>query len=320
MKIVIPDDYQNAVRGLDSFSKMAGHEVTIYNDTVKDLDTLVERFQEAEALVLIRERTAISEALLERLPKLKLISQTGKGIAHIDLPACTKAGVIVSAGGGTPYAPAELTWALALAAARHIPQEVARLKAGGWQSTIGFNLRGRTLGVFGYGKIGSLVAGYGRAFGMNVLVWGREGSLERATAEGYEIAASRHDLFERSDVLSLHVRLVPETRGLITASDLERMKPTAVLVNTSRAELVAHGALEQALRAGRPGYAAVDVFESEPAIGDPLLQLDNVIATPHLGYVEKDSYELYFGSAFDQILAYAAGNPINMLNPEVLKS
>lgn len=319
MHIVIPDDYQDAVRTLDCFGKLAGHQVTIYNDSVADIDTLAERFRDADALVLIRERTRISDALLERLPKLKFISQTGRGMPHIDLDACTRRGIPVAAGGGSPYSTAELTWALALAALRHIPAEVANLKAGRWQRTLGVGLRGRTLGIFGYGKIGSLVAGYGRAFDMRVLAWGREGSLERARADGFETAGSQAELFEQSDVLSLHIKLVQETRGIVTAADLARMKPTALLVNTSRADLIQPGALADALRAGRPGYAAVDVFEDEPVVDHPLLHLDNALCTPHLGYVEKDSYENYFSAAFDQLLAFAAGNPVNIVNPAALR-
>jgi D-3-phosphoglycerate dehydrogenase len=320
MRIVIPDDYQDAVRSLACFPKLAGHSVTVFHDTVRDVDALAERFQDAEALVLIRERTPIREELLARLPRLKLISQTGKGIAHIDLAACTRHGVAVAAGTGSPYAPAELTWALVLAAERRIPQEVARLRAGSWQSTMGRGLRGRTLGIWGYGKIGSLVAGYGRAFEMNVLVWGREGSLSRAQADGYAVASDKQSLFEQSDVLSLHLKLIQETRGIVTAGDLARMKPDALLVNTSRAELIETGALEAALRNGRPGFAAVDVYEEEPILGaaHPLLAMENAVCTPHLGYVEKDSYEIYFGQAFDQVVAFADGNPINVVNPEVL--
>lgn len=313
MRIVIPDDYQDAVRGLACFSKLAGHSVTIYNDTVKEIDALAERFREADALVLIRERTRITEALLERLPRLKLISQTGKGAAHIDLAACERRGITVTVGTGSPFAPAELTWALVLAAARHLPREVARLRAGHWQSTMGTGLRGRTLGIWGYGKIGTLVAGYGRAFGMEVRVWGREGSLSRARADGYDLFASREELFEGSDVLSLHLKLSAETRGIVTASDLARMRPDALLVNTSRAELIEAGALEAALRAGRPGFAAVDVYEQEPVLdaAHPLLALDNALCTPHLGYVERDSYESYFGQAFDQVVAFAEGRGLS---------
>jgi len=306
MRIVIPDDYQDAVRGLDCFAKLAGHDVTIYNDTVKDIETLAERFQHAEALVLIRERTAITESLLTRLPNLKFISQTGKGTAHIDHNACKQHGVAVAVGTGSPFAPAELTWALVLAAMRHIPQEVMGMENGRWQTTLGVGLRGRTLGVYGYGKIGSLVAGYGRAFQMNVLVWGRENSLTSAQNDGFEIATSKDALFAQSDILSLHIKLGKETRGIVTAADLALMKPSAFLVNTSRAELIESGALENALKAGRPGYAAVDVYESEPVTDHPLLHMENVICTPHLGYVEKDSYELYFGTAFDNLLRFAA--------------
>jgi D-3-phosphoglycerate dehydrogenase len=319
MRIVIPDDYQDAVRHLDSFAKLAGHQVTIYNDSMKDTEILAARFQDAEALVLIRERTAITEPLLAALPNLRFISQTGKGTASIDLAACTRHGVAVAVGPGSPYAPAELTWGLVLAAMRHIPQEVARLKAGQWQTTLGYSLRGRTLGIFGYGKIGSLVAGYGRAFGMQVLVWGREGSLTRARADGFATVNSQAELFERADVLSLHLKLVEETRGIVTTTDLARMKRSALLVNTSRAGLVEPGALEEALQAGRPGYAAVDVYEFEPVVDHLLLHLDNVICTPHLGYVEKDCYELYFGSAFDQVLAFADGHPVDIINPQALE-
>jgi D-3-phosphoglycerate dehydrogenase len=292
--------------------------VTIYHDTVRDTALLAARFAEAEALVLIRERTAITAPLLARLPRLRLISQTGRGIPHINLDACTRHGVAVATGGGAPYAPAELTWALVLAGMRRLPQEIAALRAGRWQTTLGLGLRGRTLGILGYGQIGSLVAGYGRAFGMEVRVWGREGSLTRARAAGFVPAASREALCAEADVLCLHVKLTAETRGLVTAADLARMKPTAGLVNTSRAELVAPGALEGALRAGRPGWAAVDVYEAEPVADYPLLHLSNAICTPHLGYVEKDSYELYFGSAFDHVLAFAAGQPIPLVNPDVI--
>lgn len=306
MKIVIPDDYQDAVRHLACFASLSGHEVTVYNDTVRDTETLAARFRDADALVLIRERTAIDDALLEHLPRLRLISQTGRGTTHIDMEACGRRGVTVAVGTGSPYAPAELTWALVMAAARRVPQEVARLRAGTWQGSVGMALRGRTLGIWGYGKIGTLVAGYGRAFGMNVLAWGREGSLMRARADGVAVAANADDLFARADVLSLHLRLTGETRGVVTAAHLAQMSPESVLVNTSRAELVEPGALEAALRAGRPGSAAVDVYEEEPVLGatHPLLTLDNVICTPHLGYVERDSYELYFGQAFDNVNAF----------------
>jgi D-3-phosphoglycerate dehydrogenase len=317
MDILIPDDYQDAVRGLECFPKLAGHNVMVFNDTVKDLDALAERLRPAEALVLIRERTRITEALLDRLPRLRMISQTGKGTAHIDVAACSRRGIVVSAGTGSPYAPAELAWALVLAATRRIPHEVGRLRSGHWQSTLGTGLRGRTLGIWGYGKIGTLVAGYGKAFGMNVLVWGREGSLSRAQADGFATAADRESLFQQSDVLSLHIKLDKETRGIVTAADLARMKHDALIVNTSRAELIEPGALVAALRSGRPGFAAVDVYEEEPILGadHPLLALDNAVCTPHLGYVEKDSYELYFSQAFDQVLAFAEGKPIRVVNP-----
>lgn len=309
MNIVIPDDYQDCLRDLDAFAKLAGHQVTIYNDTVTEEDALVERFKEADALVLIRERTPITASLLARLPKLKLISQTGGGAAHVDMAACRAHGVMVLAGTGSPYAAAELTWGLVLSAMRRIPDEVANLKAGRWQRTLGMGLKGRTLGVFGYGKIGQLVARYGQAFEMNVLVWGREGTRQRAAEAGLEVATSQEAFFERSDVLSLHLRLNPETRGIVTAANLASMKPTAVLVNTSRAPLIEAGALEAALKAGRPGMAAVDVFDEEPVIEHPLLALPNFLATPHLGYVEKGSYELYFGDAFENVLAFEAGTP-----------
>lgn len=305
MRVVIPDDYQDAVRKLGVFSRLRGHEVTIYNDTVKELDALAERFRDAEALVLIRERTVISDELLAQLPKLRLISQTGKGTNHIDVDACARRGIAVAVGTGSPYAPAELTWALVLASMRRVAHEAQQLRAGRWQTTLGTTVRGRTLGIYGYGKIGSLVAGYGRAFGMNVLAFGREGSLSRAQRDGYAVAASKEELFASSDVLSLHLRLTHETRGIITADDLASMKPHALLVNTSRAELIEGGVLEAALRRGRPGFAAVDVYEDEPATDHPLLSLDNVTCTPHLGYVEKDSYELYFGQAFDAVVAFA---------------
>jgi D-3-phosphoglycerate dehydrogenase len=321
MHIVIPDDYQDAVRHLKAYDKLKGHQVTVYNDTVKDVAAQAERFKDADALVLIRERTVITPALLERLPKLKLISQTGKVSSNIKVADCTARGVAVAEGTGSPYSTAELTWGLVLAAARHIPQEVANLKAGGWQQTVGRQLRGLRLGVWAYGKIGRLVAGYGKAFGMEVWVWGREGSLETAKKDGYAAAPSREAFFAQSDVLSLHVRLNAETRGIVTAADLARMKTDSLFVNTSRAELVASGALEAALAQGRPGMAAVDVYESEPVLhaDHPLLKLPNAVCSPHLGYVEQGNYELYFGTAFDNVVAYASGKPANIANPEVLK-
>ncbi len=317
MRIVIPDDYQDAVRHLACFSMLADHQVTVYHDHTEDLETLVSRFQEADALVLIRERTPITEALLARLPALKLIVQTGKQAPHLDLDACTRHGVTVafSEGGGNPASTAELTWGLILASRRHIPQEVAYLKAGRWQTTIGIGLSGQTLGIFGYGRIGSIVANYGRAFGMRVLVWGREHSLEQARIDGFEPAASQDALFQQADVLSLHLKLVKETRGIVTAVHLAQMKPSALFVNTSRAALVEPGALVAALAAGRPGYAAVDVYEREPALDHPLLHMENVVCTPHLGYVEKDTYEGYFASAFEQVRAFTEDRPIRKANP-----
>ncbi|MEA2117239.1 D-2-hydroxyacid dehydrogenase family protein [Halovibrio sp. HP20-50] len=313
MKIVIADDYQDCVRHLDAFKLLEGQEVTIYHDTLTDLDALSTRFQNAEALVLIRERTPITAALLERLPNLKVISQTGGGAAHVDIEACRRHGIAVMTGTGSPYAAAELTWGLVLAAMRHIPAEVENLKAGRWQRTLGTGLKDRTLGIFGYGKIGSLVARYGKAFEMKVLVWGRESTRQRASDAGIEVAKSQTDLFQRADVLSLHLRLNDDTRGIVSAKSLAQMKPTSLLVNTSRSQLVAPGALEQALNAGRPGQAAIDVFDAEPVFENSLLELPNLVATPHIGYVEKDSYELYFGDAFSNLLAYINGLPINNL-------
>jgi D-3-phosphoglycerate dehydrogenase len=309
VKIAILDDYQDACRKLDAFAKLAGHDVTVFRDTLKDDTALVERLGDFEGLVLIRERTRFPSSVLEKLPKLRALSQTGKAGAHIDAAACKRLGIAILEGSGSPYATAELTWGLVLAAMRHLPQEIENLKKGGWQQTVGRELRGRTLGIYGFGRIGSVVAGYGKAFGMKVQVYGREGGLERAKAAGFETIGGRAEFFSSSDVLSLHVRLIPETRGLVTAQDLALMKPDAVLVNTSRAELVSPGVLATALAAGRPGFAAVDVYEEEPVLGatHPLLGLSNAICTPHLGYVEKDGYELYFGQAFANLAAFAAG-------------
>ena len=322
MRIVIPDDYQDCVRHLKAFEKLAGHDVKVYTDTVTGTDALAQRFGDAEALVLIRERTLITPELLGRLPKLRIISQTGKVSNHLKLSDCSARGVAVAEGSGGPTATAELTWALVLAAMRHVPQEVARLKAGQWQHTIGRQLKGLRLGIWSYGKIGKIVAGYGKAFGMQVWVWGRDGSIGAARADGFEAAPSREAFFADSDVLSLHVRLNPETRGLVKAGELARMKPDALIVNTSRAELIEAGALVAALKAGRPGCAAVDVYESEPVLGatHPLLALPNAVCTPHLGYVELGNYELYFGDAFDNILAFASGTPKNIANPDALKA
>jgi D-3-phosphoglycerate dehydrogenase / 2-oxoglutarate reductase len=323
MKISILDDYFDTLRTLDCFAKLKGHDVTIHNDHVQDVDALAERLRDTEVLVLIRERTQIRGPLLERLPKLKLISQRSV-YPHIDIDACTRLGIIVSSSqhADTPsYAAAELTWGLVLAAMRQLPQQMAALKSGNWQIGVGHTLRGKTLGIYGYGRIGSVVAGYGRAFGMKVLVWAREQALAQARADGYATAASKQDFFEACDVLSLHMRLVAATRGIVTADDLARMKPTALLVNTSRAPLIAPGALVDALRKGRPGMAAVDVYEKEPLrdVNDPLLTMDNVVCTPHIGYVTRDEYELQFTDIFDQIVDYAAGKPSSVVNPDVLK-
>ena len=324
MNIAVLDDYQDTIRTLACFGKMAGHHVTIWKDHTKDVDVLAERLKDTEALALLRERTPVRGPLLERLDKLRLISQVGV-FPHIDVDVCTRRGVILSASqmpGQPSYATAELTWGMVIAAVRRIPQEMAALRAGRWQAyPIGTGLRGKTLGIYGYGKIGAVVAGYGKAFGMNVVVWGRQSTLEKARADGHAPAKSREVFFAGSDVISLHVRLVPETRGMVTAADLALMKPSAVMVNTSRAGLIAPGALEAALRAGRPGLAAVDVFEEEPVLGGkhPLLALDNAVCVPHLGYVERDGLEQMFTTIFDQMLAYAAGQPINVMNPDVLQ-
>jgi len=322
MKIAILDDYFDTLRTLDCFAKLDGHDVTVWNDHVQDTDALAQRLAGVEALVLIRERTKIQAPLIARLPALRLISQRSV-YPHIDVPACTQAGIILSSNlhWGTPsYATAELVWGLVLAAARQIPQQMASLKAGTWQIGVGRTLRGRTLGIYGYGRIGSVVAGYGRAFGMDVLVWARPDSLARGAADGYRVASSKDELFERSDVLSLHMRLVPATRGIVTGADLARMKPDAMLVNTSRAELIAPGALAAALAAGRPGQAAIDVYENEP-IRDPahpLFAHAASVFTPHIGYVTREEYEQQFSDIFDQVVAYANGAPINVVNPEVL--
>jgi len=322
VKVAILDDYFDTVRTLACFAKLAGHEVTVWNDHVQDTEALAARLADTEALVLIRERTQIRAPLLERLPGLRLISQRSV-YPHIDIEACTRKGIVVSSSQhqGTPsYAAAELTWGLILAAERQIPQQVAALKAGRWQTGVGNSLRGRTLGIYGYGRIGGAVAGYGRAFGMKVLVWARPDSLAKARADGYEAAASKEVFFAACDVITLQMRLLEATRGIVTAADLARMKRDSLIVNTSRAGLIAPGALVAALKAGRPGRAAVDVFEVEPLRDpkDPLLGMDNVVATPHIGYVTREEYELQFTDIFDQIVAYAAGQPINVVNPGAL--
>ncbi|MES2283200.1 MAG: D-2-hydroxyacid dehydrogenase family protein [Pseudomonadota bacterium] len=332
MNIVILDDYQDAVRKLDCAAKLDAYPAKVYTNTVKGIGQLSVRLKDADVIVLIRERTQLSRQLIEKLPKLKMIAQTGRVGSHVDVGACTERGVAVAEGVGSPTAPAELAWALIMAAMRRIPHYVAHLKHGAWQQAglksasmpanfgLGVVLKGKTLGIWSYGKIGQLLAGYGRAFGMRVVIWGRAASLERAQADGFEVASSRNEFFEMCDVLSLHLRLNDETRGMITLEDLSRMKPTALLVNTSRAELLEPESLIAALNRGRPGLAAVDVFESEPILqGHALLRLENCICTPHIGYVEQDSYEMYFGAAFDNVVNFIKGTPTNIVNPGALQ-
>lgn len=332
MNIIILDDYQDAVRKLQCATKLDGLSAKVFTNTVKGSGQLAIRLRDAEALVLIRERTHLNKALLEKLPKLRLICQTGRVGPHIDIETCTRMGIAVAEGVGSPVAPAELTWALVMAAMRRLPQYIGNLKHGAWQQAglkslsmptnfgVGMVLHGKTLGIWGYGRIGQLVAGYGKAFGMRVQVWGSEASRLKAQADGYEAAASKEELFESSDVLSLHLRLGPDTEGVVKQEDLARMKPTSLLVNTSRAELIDDNALVHGLNRGRPGMAAVDVFESEPILqGHPLLRLENAVCTPHIGYVEQDSYEMYFSAAFDNLLNFVNGNPTNIVNPEALR-
>ncbi|MBI2960843.1 MAG: D-2-hydroxyacid dehydrogenase family protein [Betaproteobacteria bacterium] len=321
MKIAVIDDYQDAFRKLDCFSRLKDHDVIVFNDTEKDPDKLAARLKDAEALVLTQQRSAISRALIQKLPQLKLIAQTGRVTSHIDLAACTEGGVVVAAGGtSVPHSTAELTWGLILSSLRHIPREVQHLKQGSWQTTVGTGLDGKTLGIYALGRIGSFVAQVGKAFGMQVTCWGRESSKAKALAAGYSFAQSREAFFAAADVVSLHIPLNRETRGIVTAADLAAMKPSALIVNTSRAGLIAEGALVDALGRGRPGFAAVDVYEDEPVLGGrhPLLGMPNALCTPHLGYVEKGNYENLYGTVIDSILAFAAGAPVNLLNPEAL--
>ena len=322
MRVSILDDYFDTLRTLNCFDKLLGHDVTVFNDHVQDVDQLAERLHECEALVLIRERTEIRAPLLERLPDLRLISQRSV-YPHIDIEACTRLGIVVSSdlhASSPSFATAELTWGLVLAAMRQIPQQVASLKAGAWQAGVGQTVLFKTLGIYGYGRIGRVVAGYGQAFGMNVVVWAREPSRAKAAADGFAVADSKEAFFETCDIISLHMRLVEATRGIVTVGDLARMKPTGLLVNTSRAGLIEPGALVAALRSGRPGMAAVDVYEDEPLVDTthPLLGIDNVVCTPHIGYVTRDEWEVQFADVFDQINALAAGTPINVVNPDVL--
>lgn len=320
MHIVIPDDYQNVIRSLDCFATLADHQVSVYHDAVDDLQVLAERFADADALVLTRERTPIDEALLARLPNLKLISQTGKVSSHLDMDACTRHGVAVMEGRGSPIAPAELTWALIINARRQLFPAMQAMYAGQWQTNLGQRLAGQTLGIWGYGKIGQRLARYAQAFEMPVLVWGSESSRQAAVADGHQAASSREAFFAEADVLTLHLRLAQSTRHLVTAADLALMKPSALLVNTSRAELIAPGALLEALNKGRPGFAALDVFEQEPLvdIDHPLLRHPGVLCTPHLGYVEREGYELYFGDAFANVRAFFAGEDCALANPQVI--
>jgi D-3-phosphoglycerate dehydrogenase / 2-oxoglutarate reductase len=320
MKIVIPDDYQDMVDRLECFALIRHHDVTRYREPARDLAQLVERLAEADVVVSIRERVEFSRALLQRLPKLKLIALVGRNSQAIDFAACTELGIPVSTGkSNSPVAPAELTLALIVASRRNVALEAERMKRGDWPCTLSHRLRGSTLGIFGLGAIGALVAEGGRGLGMEVLVWGQQASFEKAAAAGYSVAAGKQDLFERSDILSLHVRLTRNTRGIVGADDLARMKPTALIVNTSRAELIQPGALLAALRNGRPGYAAVDVYEQEPIVGGnhPLLSMPNVLCTPHLGWAEWPNFELYFREAFEQIVAYEQGQPLRLANPDV---
>lgn len=332
MNIVILDDYQDVVRKLDCAAKLESYQAKVYTNTVKGLGQLSVRLKDADIVVLNRERSPVSRQLIEKLPKLKLIAQTGRVGAHVDVQACTERGIAVSEGVGSAVAPAELTWALVMAAMRRLPQYIGNLKHGAWQQSglkaggmpnnfgLGVTLSGKTLGIWGYGRIGKLVAGYGKAFGMRVVIWGSEESRQSALMAGMEVAASREEFFEQADVVCLHLRLSATTQGIVTAGDLARMKTTALLVNTSRAELIEPDALLTALNRGRPGLAAVDVFETEPILqGHALLRLENCICTPHIGYVELDSYEMYFGAAFDNVVNFIRGTPTNIVNPGALQ-
>lgn len=322
MIIAIPDDYHGVVSTLDCFSMLAGHDVRIYREAAAPLEVTLSNLSDADIIVPIRERTVFSRELLVGLPRLRMISQTGRSTHHVDVAACTERGIAIAAGThASPYTVAEHTWTLILAALRRIPEETALMKRGAWRRSFSLGLHGRTLGVFGLGKIGGLVATTGASFGMRVLVWGREATRAAAKRAGYSVASDQRALFSESDVLSLNVRLTPETHGIVTADDLAAMKGDALLVNTARAELIQRGALEHALKQGRPGFAAVDVYEEEPVLrGDhPLLRLDNALCTPHSAWLEKSTYELYFGEAFENAAAWAAGRPVTLVNPEVLK-
>jgi len=333
MNIVILDDYQDAVRKLACAIKLEPYLAKVYTNTVKGTGQLSVRLKDADVIVLIRDRTQLTRQVIEKLPKLKLIVQTGRIGPHVDLAACTEHGIAVAEGISSPVAPAELTWALVMAATRRIPQYVSHLKHGAWQQSglksasmppnfgLGTVLKGKTLGIWSYGNTGQLVAGYGRAFGMRVIVWGSPASRERAQADGFELAPSKVEFFKQCDVLSLHLRLSDKTIGIVTLDDLSLMKPTSLLVNTSRAELIESDALIDALNRGHPGMAAIDVFESEPILqGHALLRLENCICTPHIGFVEQDSYELYFGAAFDNVVNFINGRPTNVVNAAALQA
>ena len=333
MNVIILDDYQDAVRKLPCASLLEHLNAKVFTNTVKGMGQLSVRLRDADIIVAIRERTHFNRQLLERLPRLRLIAQTGRVGPHVDVEACTSLGIAVAEGVGGPVSTAELTWALIMASMRRLPQYIGNLKHGAWQQSglksaamppnfgLGMRLQGKVIGIYGYGKIGRIVAGYAKAFGMQVMVWGREGSLERASADGLQLAPDRETFFATADVLTLHLRLNEQTQGMVSFEDLSRMKPTALFVNTSRAELVQDGALVTALNRGRPGLAAVDVFESEPILqGHPLLRLENAVCTPHIGFVEQESYELYFRAAFENILAFVDGQPRNIVNPDALKA
>lgn len=331
MNIIILDDYQDAVRKLRCAQRLEPYNAKVYTNTVKGIGQLAVRLKDAEVIVAIRERTNFPAALLEKLPKLKLIAQAGPIGSHIDIQACTRLGVAVSEGLSSPIPTAELTWALIMAAMRRVPQYIGNLKHGAWQQSglkassmppnfgLGLRLAGKTLGVWGYGRIGRIVARFGRAFDMRVVIWGREASLLAAKQDGFEVAGDRASFFSTCDVLTVHLKLTPETRGSISPSDFSLMKPTALFVNTSRAELVDDNALVSALNRGRPGMAAIDVFESEPILqGHPLLRLENAVCTPHIGYVEQEGYEFLFEQAFDDVINFIEGRPSHLVNPDVL--
>lgn len=321
MRIAVADDYQNLFREAPNYAALAAHEVITYSEPVKDVPTLTARLREADIVVLTQQRTRFPAALIEQLPRLTFISQTGRNTGHVDIAACSGRGIVVSAiGGGYPHSTVELTWGLIIGALRHIPFEAARLKSGQWNTRIGTCLHGLTLGIYAYGRIGKLVADVGRAFGMNILCWGRAASTERARAAGLAVATSRAAFFAQCDVLSLHLPLREETRGIISAADLALMKPTSLLVNTSRAGIIETGALVEALRRGRPGFGALDVFDDEPVLGadDPLVSLPNALCTPHLGYVTRETLLHHYQDAIDQIVAFCAGTPINVINAEAV--